>query len=42
MGAATLIPFALGMWPQEERAHTPPPEDRCSALRDGVVAKLNL
>ena len=42
MGAAMLIPVALGMWPPEDRAHTPPPEDRRSALRDGVVAKLNL
>ena len=40
--AGTLIPVALGMWLQEDRAHTPPPEDRRSALRDGVVAKLNL
>ena len=42
MGAAMLIPGALGMWPPEDRAHTPPPEDRRSALRDRVVAKLNL
>ena len=42
MGAGTLIPVALGMWLPEDRAHTPPPEDRRSALRDGVVAKLNL
>ena len=42
VGAAMLIPVALGMWPPEDRAHTPPPEDRRSALRDGVVAKLNL
>ena len=42
VGAGTLIPVALGMWLPEDRAHTPPPEDRRSALRDGVVAKLNL